>query len=144
MTANYRDIIVTAFNRLTKNTIDSIEDFYSKDIVFEDPLGKVDGLENVKKYYRNVYRNVSEIKFEFAEMIIQQGTVAAPWIMTLSARGLNSGKPFAVKGLSILVFNSAQKVCKHTDYVDMGQMVYLRLPFVGAVIRKINSKLSHS
>lgn len=138
----YNDKIVNTFNAFNGRDFSMLDQFYAQDVSFEDPVGKVQGLPALKKYYGHAYANVKSIKFDFSQIIEQGQVVAAPWVMTISVQGLNKGELYQVHGASILVFNEQDLVISHRDYVDLGEMVYERLPLQGFIIRKIKALLS--
>lgn len=138
----YNDKIVKTFNAFNGRDFSMLDHFYDQEVFFEDPVTKVQGLPALKRYYGHAYENVKSIKFDFLQIIEQGQVVAAPWVMTISVQGLNRGEPYKVHGSSILVFNEQELVISHRDYVDLGEMVYERLPFQGFIIRKIKKLLS--
>jgi len=139
---NYSEKIKTVFNAFDGKDLERLNDFYAQDVVFEDPVDKISGLPALKKYYTHAYKNVISIRFDFADIINQDNAYAAPWTMHMKVRGLNGGEEYAVKGLSQMVFNDKGLVVYHRDYVDLGAMVYERLPLFGAVIRKLKKLLA--
>jgi hypothetical protein len=131
--------IEKAFNDLSLTTMDSLDSFYDKQIVFMDPVTEVSGLEAVKKYYAHVYKNVINIHFKFSAIHNDGSVYFAKWKMHLQVKGLNSQKPYTVEGVSELKFGENNMVVYHRDYLDLGAMLYERLPVIGKVIQKIKS-----
>lgn len=138
----YSDKIVKTFNAFNGRDFSMLDQFYAQGVLFEDPVTKIEGLAALKKYYAHAYSNVKSIRFDFSQIIEQQNTVAAPWVMTISVEGLNKGAPYKVHGASVLLFDEQDLVISHRDYVDLGEMVYEKLPLQGFVIRKIKNMLS--
>jgi SnoaL-like domain len=141
MTPDYRPQIVTAYNRFNGKNLDVLDDFYADDISFIDPITSLKSLAELKRYYTHAYANVRSIRFDFDEISRDGQRYFAPWTMTFSAARLNGGKEFSVSGLSHLEFNSAGLVCYHRDYLDLGEMVYSRLPVLGLVIAQVKKLL---
>lgn len=135
--------IVNAFNKFNPEKIEVLDQFYDPETVFQDPAVKLQGLNQLKKYYAAVYRNVKSIHFEFHDVQKTPTSYFAIWTMTLSASGLNSGKKFSVEGISILEFNKKELVTFHRDYVDLGAMVYEKLPILGKLIKVVKKQLAH-
>jgi ketosteroid isomerase-like protein len=130
-----------SFNTLNKDNLSQVVDqFYHEDLEFFDPIEKIKGREEMKKYYGNMYKNVKEIRFDFSEMVAQGDTVVGVWVMTLKTDSLNDGKPFSVEGNSLIRFKDG-KAIYHRDYFDMGAFIYERIPVVGWMVRKVKSKL---
>ncbi len=136
------DLIKSTFNSLSLNNLNILNDFYSENIEFTDPIEKINGLVYLKKYYAKIYKNVSAIHFNFHQINNQEDLFFVQWTMTLQATGLNSGVPFDVDGLSVLKFNAQDKVEYHRDYLDLGSMVYENIPVLGRAIKFIKKQLS--
>lgn len=136
--------IVKAFNDLNLNNLNSLDSFYDENIEFSDPITNIKGINAAKDYYAHVYKNVTQIKFEFKEIHCDGNHYFAKWFMHLQVKGLNSQKPYTVEGISELKFGNNNKVIYHRDYLDIGAMVYERLPVLGKIIQKIKSMLNHA
>lgn len=140
--ANIKNMIKT-FNELGVDNLAVLDTFYDAKAEFQDPAVKIKGIENLKKYYAAVYKNVKSIQFDFTEIIKNDLNYYATWTMHLSATGLNSGKKFTVEGISVIHFNEKNLVTHHRDYLDLGDMVYERLPILGTLVSLVKKKLAH-
>ena len=140
---NYQAKIIDSFNKYDGTNPEVLDDLYDINVVFEDPLTKTEGIDALKKYYKHAYDPVKFIKFDFHK-IYQSGLVfTCEWDMTLKANPLNFGKKYTVRGVSIIEFSKeTNKIISHHDYVDMGDMVYEQIPFVGRLVKQIKKRLS--
>lgn len=129
------------FDNLRADNIEILNDFYAKDTTFVDPLGAHNGIQSVKDYYQNLYKNVKSIKFTYKDLVTNGTTHALYWTMTLSADGLNGGSPISLEGNSYIKFNEAGLVSYHRDYFDMGEFIYEHVPVMGWAIKKVKDKL---
>jgi len=135
--------IKKAFNEYNGHNPEVLDQFYHPDVIFEDPITKVEGLENLKKYYKHAYGNVRSIEFRFKNIVESGHTYTCEWDMVMRAKMLNFGREITVRGLSLLTFDeSTSKVIRHHDYLDLGDMVYERIPGVGSVVKLLKSQLS--
>lgn len=133
--------IRASFNNFRAGNKDVLKELYHPKVVFEDPVGRHDGLEALTKYYDGMYENVTDIHFEFKPDAIDGERHLATWVMTLKASGLNGGEAVIVPGVSEIVFDPATNlVIYHRDYFDMGQMIYEQVPVLGALIRFIKNR----
>lgn len=130
-----------AFNNLRAESMDILDSFYSPDVVFQDPLGRIEGLSALKQYYTHMYKNVLSIRFDPVDELVQGDKHVLIWSMYLRARGLNKGNEVVLDGNSVIYFNTDDLVEYHRDYFDMGAFIYVHVPIVGYVIRKINARL---
>jgi len=132
---------VATFNALDKDNMHVLDDFYHDAVVFEDPLGHIEGLPALKDYYARMYGNVQTIRFDFARHIVDGETHVAIWTMRMSAKGLNRGNEVAVDGVSVLRFDEDDLVVYHRDYFDVGAMVYEHVPVLGFITRRVKRHL---
>ena len=133
--------IENIFNNLRADKMQILDEFYAKDVVFVDPLGEHAGLDSVKGYYKNLYQNVTSIRFDFTDSITQGNQHTVIWKMILKAEGLNGGDEVTMEGNSVIKYNSENKVIYHRDYFDMGEFVYENVPVLKWVINVIKNKL---
>lgn len=133
--------IKNVFSSLNANNTNILDDFYDKNTHFIDPIGEHQGINEVKNYYKNLYTNVENIKFDFLDLVTNGSTHVLVWKMTLVTKKLNNGKPIIVFGTSHIKFNDQDLVIYHRDYFDMGEFIYENVPFLGWTIKKIKERL---
>lgn len=129
------------FNALRADNLHILDDFYAYDTEFVDPLGTHKGLNGVKSYYKNLYQNVKDIKFETKDLVSNGNSHVFVWRMILVADGLNGGSPVTLEGNSHIKFNDQNLVIYHRDYFDMGEFIYEHIPVLGWTLKKIKQKL---
>ncbi|MEE3169032.1 MAG: nuclear transport factor 2 family protein [Pseudomonadota bacterium] len=127
------------FNKLDKGNLDKLADLYSEDIRFQDPLGTVNGLDELTRYFAGAYANVVDCRFEFGEALVQGESAALPWVMHLRHKRIRKGREVQVQGISHLRIRDG-RVYYHRDYFDAGEMLYENLPVIGGVIRWIKGQ----
>ncbi|SFR39536.1 Ketosteroid isomerase-related protein [Marinobacter gudaonensis] len=127
------------FNKLDKGNLDKLADLYSEDIRFQDPLGTVNGLDELTRYFAGAYANVVDCRFEFGEAVVQGECAALPWVMHLRHKRIRKGREVQVQGISHLRIRDG-RVYYHRDYFDAGEMLYENLPVIGGVIRWIKDQ----
>lgn len=129
------------FTEVRVDTLHLLDELYADEVVFEDPLGKLEGLEAFKVYMEAMYQYVEEIHWEYTDEVIDGDTHALYWTMTLRTNGLNKGRPFSVDGTSRIVFGEDNNVIAHRDYFDMGAYVYERAPVVRWFVKFVKRRL---
>jgi ketosteroid isomerase-like protein len=135
------ELIRRVFNDFNKDTMYLLDEFYSAAVVFEDPINRLDGLDALRDYYANVYKNVTSISFDVTNEVVEGDTHVIMWKMHMTAEKLNKGKPTLTHGTSVIRFNEEHKVTYHRDYFDMGEMLYQHVPVLGYLVKKANAKL---
>jgi ketosteroid isomerase-like protein len=128
------------FNGLNRDRMDLVDQFYAEDSLFEDPVVRIQGRQEIRKYYQHLYDNVKSIRFDFKSELVQGDERVALWTMRLEHPRLNGGKPVVVEGNSYFKFSKGQAVY-HRDYFDMGAFIYENVPVLGSVIGFIKSKM---
>ena len=79
------------FEKLDKNSLNLVTEFYHADVDFIDPVGKIKGAQGIKNYYQGMYKNVKSIRFDFDHIYESGNTVIGVWTMTLETDKLNGG-----------------------------------------------------
>jgi limonene-1,2-epoxide hydrolase len=140
---SYADRVKDAWTRLDANNLQVVDEFYDKDLEFHDPIGSLKGRENMRAYYKKMYKDLKSIKFEYQEILTEGNKVALVWKMTYAVDKLNNGEPIMVDGMSIMKFGGPEdKVVYHRDYFDIGTMVYEHVPVLGWAVRTLRGKLA--
>ncbi|RAR58174.1 MULTISPECIES: nuclear transport factor 2 family protein [Halomonadaceae] len=142
------DAFCAFFNKLDKTCTDQLGNVYTDDIVFQDPLHRIEGLSELETYFAALYTHVEECQFTFHHQQRQGDTAFVTWTMTLRHPRLSGGKAYEVEGCSRLTFappragsdQEPQKVQHHRDYFDAGELLYERLPGLGWVIRHLKRR----
>jgi limonene-1,2-epoxide hydrolase len=141
MKSLHNEKIISFFNKFNGKNSEILNEFYSNDVQFQDPITQTDGLDELKKHYTKSYQNIKSIRFDFSEFIATENKYSCTWVMTAAVNGLNSGKEFQVSGVSVLYFNSEGLITYHRDYFDLSEMVYEKIPLIGSIVRGIKNKL---
>ncbi len=128
------------FNELDSDHLHLVEELYAGDIEFRDPIHTVDGVKNLRAYFANLYDGVKSCQFTFESELVGEGEAMLSWTMHLEHGRFRRGETVHVPGMSHIRFGDG-KVTYHRDYFDMGRLIYERVPLLGAVVRKIKSRL---
>jgi ketosteroid isomerase-like protein len=127
------------FQKLDKNSMHLVDEFYHEDIEFHDPVGTVKGRRKMKAYYENMYQNAKSVEFDFTNFVESGDMIVGVWKMTLVTDKLNGGGPIVVDGNSVIRFKDG-KAIYHRDYFDMGAFIYENIPVLGFLVKKIKER----
>ncbi|CAH0991226.1 hypothetical protein SIN8267_01328 [Sinobacterium norvegicum] len=116
-----------------------ISDIYADNVIFVDPIHKLQGLDNLSAYLDHSLENVTECRFEFLDIIASDSIAYIKWRMHYHHPKI-SAQPQTLKGISHLHFD--QKITFHEDVYDMGSMVYEHLPIIGRIIGYIKRRIA--
>lgn len=130
------------FNKLDKTCTKKLDEVYTEDVDFTDPLHHIEGRSALEAYFRTLYDNVTSCHFTFHTTVRQGDTAFVTWTMHLIHPRLDGGRVVDVEGCSHLLFAEDGRVARHRDYFDAGAMLYERLPLLGSTIRWVKRQLS--
>lgn len=132
---------VTIYQSLHTDNVDDIRQIYHRDIIFEDPLHRVEGLNNLLDYFNKLYQNLSYCEFIITDSFYSHNQAAVYWVMSFKHPNLNGGELVEVIGHTHLK-GIDDKVTYHRDYLDAGAMLYEHIPVLGSAIRFVKKRAS--
>lgn len=121
-------------------SFEGLDDIYSEDVVFSDPIHKIYGRRELKRYFQYICRNLSGCRFHFYEEVIGEYTAFFKWSMHYQHPSIANDSPLELLGTTFIRYSD--KVEVHEDYYDMGAMLYEHVTILGRVIKMIKSKMS--
>lgn len=127
------------YNQLDKSNLELLAHVYGDNIVFEDPLHKIEGLPALTDYFANMYENLNQGQFDIHTSFEQNNKASVYWVMTFSHKKIKQGQKLKVSGNTYLEFENG-KVIYHRDYFDAGEMIYQHLPVFSTVINLIKRR----
>lgn len=131
------------FASLDASNLDRLGLLYADDIHFSDPLHDVHGLTELRRYFEQLYANVSQLDFDFSGFDqVQDGQGYLRWTMRYRHPRLQGGAPITLQGCSLLLWNAEGKVVRHQDFFDAGALLYEHIPLLGCVIRWLRRRLA--
>jgi len=122
------------FARLTPDTVMPLPELYAPDVVFEDPLHRIEGLAALTAYFARLNAKVESAEFVFGTQVVGESEAAIEWVMTIRTR--RPRQTIVVPGVSVLRF-AADRITSQRDYFDVGAMLYERLPLFGWMLRRL-------
>jgi hypothetical protein len=128
-----------AFQDLRRDNLGMLDGIYARDLLFEDPLHRIEGLPALKTYFARLYDGVETIRFEFGDVLEGPGQAMLTWTMHMRHRRLRAGESLALPGASHIRFSD--RVHYHRDYFDVGALLYERLPVLGSLVRAVRARV---
>lgn len=132
---------VTIYQSLNTDNIDEIRKIYHQDIIFEDPIHRVEGLPHLLDYFDKLYKNLSYCQFIITDSFYSNHQAAVYWTMSFKHANLKGGELIEIVGHTRLK-GDGDKVVDHRDYLDVGAMLYEHIPVLGKAIRFIKERAS--
>lgn len=128
----YRDFL--------NSDLEGLRSLYHSDVSFTDPIVSVQGIDSMINYFESSKDGLKHCKFEFADTIEAGDSACMTWEMKFAHEKLAGGREVVLPGTSFLKFDSG--LCtQHTDYYDMGAMLYEHVPILGSFIKWLKAKV---
>ena len=128
------------YQALSKDNLQALSNVYSEQVVFCDPVHRLQGLSALQDYFQNLLANVDSCIFAIDHVVEQEGQAYVRWQMAIQHPRLNKGAVINVPGVSHLEYS--EKIDYHRDYFDLGAMLYENIPWLGALIRAVKRRLA--
>lgn len=123
--------------------LSELNDIYTPDVVFKDALHEISSLDVLNQYFSDGRKGLYECRFEFKSQMSDAERVTLEWQMHFAHKRLKSGLLLSVDGCSILAFCPETRLVKtHTDYYDLGAMLYENIPVLGSLVKTVKRKAS--
>ncbi|MBQ4859644.1 nuclear transport factor 2 family protein [Pseudoalteromonas sp. MMG007] len=133
------DKFVDIYQKLDNSNLELLSEIYSDDIQFIDPMHEINGIEKLREYFANLYSNVKHCQFDITDSFSVNDTAFIYWTMHYAHPKLSSGKTISVQGHSKLIFKD-DRILKHRDYFNVGELLYKHIPLLGSVINYIDKR----
>ena len=127
-----------AYQVLDRDHLHLLDEIYAPDVVFEDPLHRIAGLDALRDYFARMYQGVESIRFEFGAVLHSADEAMLTWTMHMRHRRLRPRETLALPGATHVRFGG--RVHYHRDYFDAGALLYERLPLLGGVVRAVRNR----
>lgn len=129
--------IITWYESLTQESLDQIHQLYSNDAFFKDPFNELTGIENIKKVFEHMFKEMQSPHFVFKEQIVSENKAFLVWDFNFILKG----RPYSIHGGSHLTINSDGKVSYHRDYWDTGEELLAKIPILKIIYNQLRKKL---
>ncbi|ODS22764.1 transcriptional regulator [Candidatus Endobugula sertula] len=115
-----------------------MDEIYAEDIVFRDPLHRIQGLPILRDTMNEMYANLSECRFEYLDQLVTHDSAYIKWNMHYRHPKLGNTL-ISVRGVSQIQFS--ELIDFHEDIYDMGELLYEHVPMMGGLVRWLKKRL---
>ena len=125
--ANLKDTLLPLFSGLSAGdaaSIEALRPFYADDMVFEDPIQKVHGVEPFIALNRRLVLRARELHFRIERVVSTDTEVFSTWHMHFRPK---VGPAFEIDAASHLLLEKG-RVQRHRDYWDLGALFASAVP----------------
>jgi esterase/lipase superfamily enzyme len=127
------------YSQLHSSKLNQLDDLYSRDIVFRDPVHEIRGLVALEDYFSSLCSELTDCRFEFLDELKSVNSAYIKWNMHFRHPKLGN-RLITVRGVSHL--QMGDQVEFHEDFYDMGAMLYDQLPVLGSMTRWLRRRLA--
>ena len=125
--------------QLGAGDLTQLSSVYSPAVIFQDPVERLDGIDQLHRYFDRMMTNVSRCRFEISELQQHSDQAFVIWQMYFAHPRLRRGKEICVDGSTHLRFGD--QIDYHRDYYDLGAMLYEQIPLLGSAVHAIKNRL---
>lgn len=136
---NWLAQFLKTYQALQVNNLHLLNDVYANEVVFQDPMHQLNGINELQSYFENLYKNLQQCEFSIERVIYSEKQASVYWQMRYQHQKLNAGQQVVVQGNSLLK-SDGNLVVYHRDYLDLGQMLYEQLPLLGRLIKWLKAR----
>ncbi|PYB73784.1 nuclear transport factor 2 family protein [Pseudomonas soli] len=139
--STYLQNFAERFAQLDEEHLEALENLYSENVTFRDPLHQIDGLSDLRAYFAQLYANAHDIRYVFSGVDeVKTGQGYLRWTLQFRHPRLAGGRPVSLQGCSYLQWHD--RVHFHQDFFDAGALLYEQIPLMGGAIRWLKGRLA--
>ena len=132
--------LMSFYEDFSVENLSKLDEVYTQDIEFIDPVHKVDGILSLKHYLKKMAANLTHYSIRYLDVLSGENTAYVTWEMDFAHKSINGGKMITVRGMSHFKFTS--RVYYHEDSYDLGALIYDHLPLLGAITRSLKERMA--
>lgn len=116
-----------------------INEHYSDELIFKDPLTQGKGRKAILDYCALVSKLADSIVLEKWETVCETNSIAIHWDVKAKVKYW----PFTIKlpGMTLLRFNEAGKCIEHVEYWDILNVLFRVLPIAPRLVKLMPERL---
>jgi hypothetical protein len=135
---------IAFFEQLSPADIPRMGELYAANALFKDPFNAVVGVEKIAPIFGDMFVAMTAPRFKILTAVEQGSDAFLTWDFTFRVKKLKPNETMTIHGASHLRFDESGKIILHRDYWDAAEELYSKLPLVGALMRALQRKFSHS
>ena len=133
-------ILMSFYEDFSVDNLSRLDELYTQDIEFVDPVHKVEGILNLKRYLKKMAAKLTHYSIRYVDVLSGENTAYVTWEMDLAHKSINNGKMITVRGMSHFKYTS--RVYYHEDSYDLGALLYEHLPLIGGITRSLKLRIA--
>jgi hypothetical protein len=127
------------FTCLRPSDLARFDAVYAPGAHFKDPFNDVRGVPAIRAVFAHMYAVVRAPRFEILERGLDGDVGLVRWRFHYAERG---GTTRSFDGVSRVSFDAQGRVMEHLDYWDPVEVIWGRVPVLGALLRRLGRRLA--
>ena len=128
------------YQQFSVGTIARLDDIYTQDVEFRDPVHTMHGCLALKNYLRRMAANLTHYRIRYLDEVLGEDCAYLTWELDYAHSRLRKGRIITVRGMSQVRFTS--RIFYHEDCYDMGALLYDHVPGLGTATRHLKQRLA--
>lgn len=128
------------FSEFTEESVSRLDEVYTQDVEFVDPVHTIHGSLALKNYLRRMARNLSHYRVRYTDTLLGTDSAYLSWEMDFAHPKIKGGKPITLTGITHIRFT--HKIYYHEDCYDLGALLYEHVPVLGVGVRALKKNLA--
>ena len=133
----FRELWSRTYNTEGKPDWSHIFPYYHPNLVFEDSIQRIEGLEEFKAMCGRLANRCKQVNMNILSLAINPGQIFFEWKMVLM---FNKYPPTPVYGCSKLILNEENLIIHQRDYFDLWGDIFNGIPHFRSLYRKFLSR----
>ncbi len=99
--------------------------YYHPDIIFQDSIQRLEGIDNFKAMCNRLTKRCKELQMDIFNVVVQSDTIMMDWKMTMSFRKTPSTP---IYGCTRLTLHADGRIMEQRDYYDLWGDIFNGIP----------------
>lgn len=128
-----KDLWTKTYNREGKPDWSHIFPYYHKNIVFQDTIQRIEGLDNFIAMYNRLTQRTKQLKMEILAIAQNDNVIMFDWVMTMMFKKYPNTPMY---GATKLVLSEDGLIKEQRDYYDLWGDIFNNIPRFGKMYRR--------
>lgn len=128
-----KDLWSQTYNREGNPDWSHIFQYYHKDIVFQDTIQRIEGLDNFIAMCNRLTKRTKQLKMEIVAITQNDNVIMFDWVMTMMFKKYPSTPMY---GATKLVLSEDGLIKEQRDYYDLWGDIFNNIPRFGKMYRR--------
>lgn len=128
-----RELWTQTYNREGKPDWSHIFQYYHKDIVFQDTIQRIEGIDNFIAMCKRLTKRTKQLKMEILSIAQNDNVIIFDWVMTMMFKKYPNTPMY---GATKLVLNEDGLIKEQRDYYDLWGDIFNNIPRFGKMYRR--------